>query len=452
MKPAEPSTPSRRKGFPWGTVLRLTAAAALFAVVLLFVPIRDQLNWPAQFPDGPLPVQIRAGDGGSLLLEAAHGTRVTLFPTPTSELEGLDAEAQGQQHWSRVIIERSGHERVDRELSPEERRDLVEQPTFGVASTLKRLRPGPLIFALVLYVLAAMISFYRWGMLLHAVNVKAGFWRVQKLGFLGLFFSNIIPGMTGGDLVKAIYVARDHRGQRAPAILSVIVDRAIGLFGLALVGSAVLWFKLDEFGDIALYVNGVVLAMALAACMLFSRRLRKALRLDAILARLPMSGLLQKIDESVLLYRFAGRQIFWAVMLSILVHSIILTAIGVVGIGLGVSIPFVSYYALSPLVLIIQSVPLAPGGVGVGEAAYVYFFSEAAGLMTKSVALAVALSYRAVQIAISLVGGVLLLFGNERRLSESELQGAEAAVLRPDPPADPSGNEAPEAQPSDAAR
>ena len=68
-------------------------------------------------------------------------------------------------------------------------------------------------------------------------------WRAQKLAFIGLFFNNIIPGMTGGDLVKAIMVARDHPEQQPAAILSVIIDRIIGLLGLVLVAVGALLFQ-----------------------------------------------------------------------------------------------------------------------------------------------------------------------------------------------------------------
>jgi hypothetical protein len=227
--------------------------------------------------------------------------------------------------------------------------------------------------------------------------------------------------MTGGDLVKAVYVARDHRGQWPTAVISVAVDRVIGLFGLTLVGSVVLCFKLEEFGRIALFVNALIVAMLLGAFVLFSVRIRRLLRIEALLEKLPLAGVLQTIDRSVQAYRSAGRSILAAIGLSVLVHVTILSAIASVGVAVGLELPFGTYYALAPLVLIIQAVPVAPGGVGIGEAAYVYFFAESTGLTTGSEALALALSYRAVQIVASLLGGSFLLTG-ERRVTREELE------------------------------
>jgi len=309
----------------------------------------------------------------------------------------------------------------ERPLTAAESGELKEEPEEGLVTTLRNLSLLPFAGALLLYLVAGLLSFVRWEWLLHAVHIPAGFWRTQKLGFLGLFFSNIIPGMTGGDVVKAIYVARDHRGQRTEAVFSVLVDRAIGLFGLALLGAIALLLNLAQFRDLAPWVFGLLLVMIAASCVLFSRRLRRLLRFDEWVPRLPGGGLLQKVDRAVLLYRKATGSITVAVLVSLAIHWLVLTSIGMVGVALGLDVPFRNFYVLAPLPLIIQSIPLAPAGIGVGEAAFVYFFARRAGLMSAQSALALALAYRAVQFLISLVGGVLLLFSGERRVTAVEL-------------------------------
>src|SRR5439155_688827 len=121
------------------------------------------------------------------------------------------------------------------------------------------------------------------------------------------------PGMTGGDLVKAILVARDHPEQRPAAVLSVIVDRAIGLLGLALVASGVLFFMPGQFGRMKLELNLILLAILLAGCVVISRRLRRAIRLDKLLSALPFADVLKKLDRSALLYRDARWQLVYSV-------------------------------------------------------------------------------------------------------------------------------------------
>src|SRR6185295_19065251 len=102
--------------------------------------------------------------------------------------------------------------------------------------------------------------------------------------------------MTGGDLVKAIMVARDHPEQRPAAVLSVIVDRAIGLLGLALVASGALLFQHGRFAWMARKLNLILLAIVLMAMVVMSRRLRRLLRLDKLLSALPFAAVLKKLD------------------------------------------------------------------------------------------------------------------------------------------------------------
>jgi uncharacterized protein (TIRG00374 family) len=265
-----------------------------------------------------------------------------------------------------------------------------------------------------------MLSFQRWQVLLKAAGVEARFWRVQKLGFLGLFFSNIIPGMTGGDLVKAIMVARDHPEQKPAAVLSVIVDRAIGLLGLAVVASVALLFQHGRFPETALKLNLILGSIVAAACVVMSRRLRRAIRLDRLLLALPFAEVLKKLDRAALLYRHAGWQVAYSVVVSFAVHGMILWSISRLGGAVGIRIGLLDYFSLAPLALIAQSLPLTPGGVGVGEYAFIHFFAPAG--VARAAALALAVSYRVIQMLVSLIGGALLFAGHERRVSDEELR------------------------------
>ena len=45
-----------------------------------------------------------------------------------------------------------------------------------------------------------------------------------------------LPGSTGGDVVKAWYAARQAPSRRTAAVMSVIVDRIVGLLALIMLG------------------------------------------------------------------------------------------------------------------------------------------------------------------------------------------------------------------------
>ncbi len=402
----------------WKGAVRAAAALALIALLFRIVPWSDHVEWRAEFGDETL--------SGRLVVDAATGA--TLFTVEDGERRGTQLEfvpttgaAATVATWQAVIVTRAGDVARRIELSDAARIDLDKQPSPGLRTSLTRLANAPLalIQAFLLYIAAAMLSFQRWQVLLRAVGVEARFWRVQKLGFLGLFFSNIIPGMTGGDLVKAIMVARDHPEQKPAAVLSVIVDRAIGLLGLAVVASAALAFQHGRFADAALKLNVILGAILLGACVVMSRRLRRAIRLDKLLAALPFAAVLKKLDRAALLYREAGWQVVYSVTVSFAVHGMILLSFTVLGGALGIRIGLLDYFSLVPLALIAQSLPLTPGGVGVGEAMFIYFLAPAG--VARAAALALSVSYRFVQLIVSLIGGVLMLVRHEPRVSKQEI-------------------------------
>lgn len=406
-----------RSAARWKGALRAVFALALLGAVLWIVPWSDRLVYAAEFGDEPL----------SGRLETATAGESTRFRVEEGELAGtaiefIAAPDGGDALWSAIVITRPDGAARRIELTEAGRKALDNQPEAGLRTTIGRFARSPLALAqaLLLYVVGAMLSFQRWQVLLKAAGVEARFWRVQKLGFLGLFFSNIIPGMTGGDLVKAIMVARDHPEQKPAAVLSVIVDRAIGLLGLAVVASAALLFQHGRFPETELKLNLILAAIVAGACMVMSRRLRRAIRLDKLLSSLPFAEVLKKLDKAALLYRNAGWQVAYSVVASFAVHGMILWSISRLGGAVGIRIGLLDYFALAPLALIAQSLPLTPGGVGVGEYMFIYFFAPAG--VARAAALALAVSYRAIQLVVSLIGGVLLFAGQEKAVSADEMR------------------------------
>ncbi len=89
-----------------------------------------------------------------------------------------------------------------------------------------------------------------------------------------------------------------------------------------------------------------------------------------------------------------------------------MTGIGIMGIGIGLNVPFVTYYAVIPICLIVMALPMTPAGWGVGEAAFIYFLGPLG--VGASSALALALVYRMAQLAVSLNGGICLALQRDR--------------------------------------
>ena len=87
----------------------------------------------------------------------------------------------------------------------------------------------------------------RWFILLRGLDLKVTFFRTLQMHLIGLFFNSALPGAVGGDIVKAVYVMRDNQTvNKTSSLLTVLLDRIIGLFGMFTIGGIMISFDLQR--------------------------------------------------------------------------------------------------------------------------------------------------------------------------------------------------------------
>jgi uncharacterized protein (TIRG00374 family) len=286
------------------------------------------------------------------------------------------------------------------------------------------------------------IAIIRWHFLMRSVGLDSRAWPAFRIGWIGVFFNNLGPGMTGGDLAKAIYITREHPKQRTDAVISVIVDRLVGIVALAIIAAGVIPFDFQRYHQVALLIYGFLGATAVGSVLVLSRRVKARLR--ALAERFGRKGgdgnsLLGKVDRAISIYRHRGKMLALALLMSFCVHLMLIVGIwffagalshGPVDVAhlngepvqqradelaaLG-KLGFSVHCSLIPIIMIISSIPLAPAGIGVGEAAFSHFYGLVG--VVSSEATALSLTYRLTTVIISLFGGLLLITGRREPLA-----------------------------------
>ena len=321
---------------------------------------------------------------------------------------------------------------------------VVQKAGFAeVKDRLAGIHLGTWLLGLATIFLGTCIAIVRWHMLMRSVGLDSRAWPAFRIGWIGVFFNNVLPGLTGGDLAKALYITREHPKQRTDAVISVIVDRIVGIVALALIAAVVIPFDFDRYRQVALGIYGFLGAAAIGSVLVLSRRVKARLR--GLMERFGRKGgsdgnsLLSKIDRAVSIYRHRGRMLCTALAMSFAVHMLLIVGIsffadalahGALSPGelhgetaqqreaelaaLG-SLGLRVHCSLIPIIMIISSLPIAPAGIGVGEAAFVYFYGLVG--VAQSEATALSLTYRFTTIVISLFGGLLLLTGRRDELA-----------------------------------
>ncbi|MBK8977000.1 MAG: flippase-like domain-containing protein [Planctomycetes bacterium] len=299
--------------------------------------------------------------------------------------------------------------------------------TPGILTYVRNLDALYFSLGALCYLLTLTVSASRWWWLLRVNELDVSFWQSWRLTWIGVFFNNVVPGQTGGDVVKALYIVKRCPQGRVEALMSVIVDRILGLASLALLGAIVVLFQLDRFGVIAAGIWAVLAACCVIGGLAFSRRVRRAIRLDQLLRKLParLARPLMKVDHAVHFYRAHVRGVLAWLLGGTFNHGFTIASFWLMGQALGVGMPAGEYFVLIPVILIVSSVPIAPNGWGVGELLFGELFGRfgavhlAVGVpdpvqMMRTRGVALSVLYRLHTTAWSLIGGIMLLIDRDR--------------------------------------
>ena len=288
------------------------------------------------------------------------------------------------------------------------------------------------------YLIAASVSSVRWWWLLRVNDLRIGAWQALRLTWIGIFFNNVIPGLTGGDVVKAVYVAR-ATGKKLRPVLSVLVDRVLGMIALALLAAICVLFRLDieAFQVVAIGLWGGLVALVLGTTLFLSRRVRRLVGFDRLLRKLPGSGMLMQFDQAMTLYRGHLGGLFVWLFLSSLNHLVATFGVVLIGKALHGHLPTIDYLVLVPVANIFTAIPLAPAGWGIGEFAFKWLWEncgwtavpsavaqtkDAAKLVMATEGTTLSIVYRVHLMLWSLLGAVFLIFEKGKSVSADEVE------------------------------
>jgi uncharacterized protein (TIRG00374 family) len=283
------------------------------------------------------------------------------------------------------------------------------------------IHAGYLALAFIIGTAAILLTFFRWYLLVRTLRLPFTVGNGFRLGLVGFFFNTFLPGSVGGDIVKAAFIAREQ-SRRTRAVATVIIDRVLALWALVwfvtLAGSC-FWFAGLLRGDVEKTIVGSAAAIAIVTGLIWGLLgllpTRRAERFANRLGRIPKVGLAAaEFWLAVWLYRKRPLMVAVAIALSLVGHVgfVFLFYFSVLTLWdpsrTTGSIPTLTqHFLIVPIGLVIQAMPLFPGGAGIGEAGFGGLYkllgcSAASGVLG-------ALVQRVIYWSIGLVGYVVYL-------------------------------------------
>ncbi len=272
------------------------------------------------------------------------------------------------------------------------------------------IRPLYLLpFVAVTFVLVG-ISCLKWNLFLRERGVIIPFHRLFVLYVIGIFFNNFLPSNFGGDVVRAYYLGRQIASQ-AQSLASVFLERLTGL--VALVTLAVLAYAATPALREGALVTASLAALA-AGCAAVVVALWYPSLVKAVLGPLERIGPLRQLvaklhlfHDHVSYFRDKPALVAKAMAYSFLFHVCSALNVYLAAMVLGVELSPLRLLVVTPIILVIASLPLTPNSLGVWEWAFSVYLIPAGAELEQG--LAVALVLRAKTLVTSVAGGLLFL-------------------------------------------
>jgi hypothetical protein len=253
---------------------------------------------------------------------------------------------------------------------------------------LKNMSIPAFATAVLLYIISQIISTYRWRLLLPGgIRIK----KLFSLYMIGAFFNTFLPGIIGGDAVKAFYLYQ-ATGKGSLVLASVFMDRYLG-FAVLIAICAVAYpfgYQYLQASPVAWLLPLTIVSFVIGSLLFFRLRLGHGIKF------------LSEFYHYFFLYRNQKDVINKVLILSVFVQFAGILGVYILGLGIGQPVPFLALLIFLPLIILVSTLPISISGLGVREGAFVILL----GLIgiRPEVAMAISLSWFIAVSAGSLLG------------------------------------------------
>lgn len=224
----------------------------------------------------------------------------------------------------------------------------------------------------------------RWRLFLRMLHLKVKFGEITRLFFIGAFFNQFLPGTTGGDVIRIIYLMRDHPEHRTAGFLSVAIDRLLAVLILVAMGLGFAWIRSDWFARsfaigntmkifaIVLFTIGIGLVISF---FLTSRHL-----IDRLPPHFPFREQIVRLSTLWQLCIENRHDALLGAFYTVPMLLAYFSAFYFAALAFTSKVSFFDMTSIMPLITAISSLPISLNGIGVREALFEQLLFELCGV------------------------------------------------------------------------
>lgn len=261
----------------------------------------------------------------------------------------------------------------------------------SVIKTVKQTDLLLFVLGFFLYLSTVFISARRWSLFLPQ---SLRYSKLLSLYFIGSFFNTFLPGLVGGDAIKAFYLYRyTGEGTGGTSLASVFMDRYIGFTAMMGIGfvAFITGYTYITGTEIIWVIPILCGGFLLGSLILWRINWGKIKTLNSFY--IPLMG-----------YKAKKKIICRGLLLGFSVHFIGIICVYILSLSIGLKVPVIYFFIFIPIISAASAIPVSLAGLGIREAGFVILFGSAG--VSAEEALSLSLLMFAIMCAVNMLGGI----------------------------------------------
>lgn len=260
---------------------------------------------------------------------------------------------------------------------------------LGVEDIVHAILSIPLIYiilAILLTIPALVIRNYAWYLILREQKIKVGFLRSLKILFIGYFYGVITPSYLG-LLMRVPYLKEKTGEPYGKLFMNSSIDslvHTVSLYGMMFVGSLLIMGTMPNL----FYITSAWVLCLSIILIYFIKKERGEKLLFFLIKYFTPKKIRKYLTDFVGTFYIDFpkiRKLLIPFLVGISTWVIVFSQGYLIVLGLGLSIPYLYYLILYPIVNVSSFVPITFAGLGVRELTSIFLFSTLYGLSAQDV-------------------------------------------------------------------
>lgn len=277
-----------------------------------------------------------------------------------------------------------------------------------------------LFFCLCMGVLYTLSSI-RWHILLGCLDIAPPFAQTFRITYIASFWAASLLGGMASEFSRAYMIFRQTPDAKRKGAISILVDKVASLAALLLWACVCVAFKYDAMAhsplftvvSVFLVMGGLFFAVFVGMLFVNKRRLGVSQWIEKRFAGSAIGEQILMVSEAFYLFRSSPKVLLSVLGISVLNQAIMILILYQLGILLGGVMGFLDVGISGPVTILLNMLPISPGGIGVGEVAYAQINAILNSSSSMTISGTVFLTFRIITIVTSLPA-VFFLFGKKK--------------------------------------